>query len=106
MDERRAHQRGPAALCNVSYEGSSGLCCEEVYDLSVGGMRLVLSGPETPGADVQLKIETFDQASSNDPVMVTMRGRVVWARQVSPFQIGVRFLDADRAFFNALKSQE
>ncbi|MBW2733505.1 MAG: PilZ domain-containing protein [Deltaproteobacteria bacterium] len=101
MDERRAHRRGPA-LGNVSYEGSSGLRCEDVYDLSAGGMRLVLSGPETAGTDVELKIEGEVSEGGEEKVMTTMRGRVVWARQASPFQVGVRFLDADRAFFEAL----
>lgn len=98
MAERRVHPR-ERVRGEVSYEGSPQLRCEEVYDLSAGGMRLVLSGPEETGRDVQLRIEGEGGA------ITVARGRVVWARQAAPFQVGIRFLDAGSSFVDSLKER-
>lgn len=98
MEERRAHQRGPARG-SVDYQSSAQLRCEEIYDLSAGGMRLVLSGPEEAGREVRLRLHP----DSGEELAI--RARVVWARQKAPFQVGLRFLDVAAPFVGALRAR-
>ena len=83
--ERRKHRREPTKGV-ARYRGGDGLEALELCDLSVGGLRLTLSGPETVGRDVELSLQLPDRAGE-----VQVKGRVVWARQASPYSTGIRF---------------
>ena len=87
--ERRAFERHPI-VGEVSYRGTEQLEALDIHDLSAGGIRLVLSGPETVGRDVAMTIAI----AGDEPVET--RGRVVWARQAAPFATGIRFFAPER----------
>ena len=88
--ERREHPR-VRLEGTVDYAGSEGLRCTEIKNISVGGLRLHLSGRERPGARVALRIELPGAQA------VDVAGQVVWARQSAPFEVGVRFINLDAA---------
>ena len=88
MEERRKHPRVVIEGL-IDYEGSSGARCEGICNISRGGLRLLVNQREKPGAQVKLrvvlpKLQAF-----------TARGQVVWARQIAPYEVGIRFLDLD-----------
>jgi c-di-GMP-binding flagellar brake protein YcgR len=83
--DRRQHDRKPLTA-SVVYRGSPGVSSEALTDISLGGARLLLSGCEQPGTDIELAIEFSSGKAVSAP------GRIVWARQSAPFEVGVRFL--------------
>ena len=87
--ERRKFER-VSVVGAVRYHGSQGVSCIAINDISCGGIRLHLSAKEKPGTDVEIEL-TLDQEST--PLII--RGRMVWARQNTPYEAGVRFLSLD-----------
>ena len=90
MQERRHDDRG-TLQATVEYYGTRGVACHEVEDASLGGMRLLLSGPEQPGQQVLLRVRF--ESTEEDGFDAT--GRIIWARQVAPYVVGVEFDDPD-----------
>lgn len=74
----------------VQYQGGEGITCLSVKDVSMGGVRLVISRPELPGRRVQLSLYLKESTA-----VLELRGQVVWARQAEPFEVGVQFLELD-----------
>ena len=87
-DERRRFQRikdSPVEV--VTYQGSDGIECRSLEDISRGGARLIVSEAETPGIRVTLGLKLPEQAEAN-----AVEGQIVWARKREPYEIGVQFL--------------
>jgi hypothetical protein len=89
VNERRRHQRA-SLIGVVEYAGGEGVQCTSITDISQGGVRLVISKPERPGKKVKLRLSF----SGSDEV-VDVLGQIVWARQIDPYETGVRFLNLD-----------
>ena len=88
MEERRRHPR--VALAGViEYRGAPGARCKEICNVSRGGLRLLVTAREKPGARVELRV-ALPQLKAFSAL-----GQVVWARQSEPYEVGIRFLDLD-----------
>ena len=87
--ERREYPRLDI-LGVVEYSGGAEVDCSGIKDISRGGIRLVLTGLEPPGSRVRLGI-TIGESDAR----VDMTGQIVWARQVEPYEVGIRFVDLD-----------
>ncbi len=96
MDKERRHYPRVYCLGVVDYSGLSGVNCLSIKNLSRGGIRLVLDGAEKPGRLVRLRL------TINDAAPFALRGRIVWARQRDPFEIGIRFLEEDEHLVEVL----
>lgn len=88
-DDRRHHPR-LNVVGVVEYAGTAGVRCLEIKDISLGGIRLGVSDREKPGENVRLRISLADSNETFD-----LYGQVVWARQVKPYEVGIRFLVQD-----------
>jgi hypothetical protein len=88
-DERRHHPR-LNVVGVVEYEGAAGVRCLEIKNISLGGIRLGISDKERPGGNVRVRITFADSKETLD-----LYGQVVWARQVEPYEVGIRFLVQD-----------
>jgi len=84
-NERRKHDR-TSIVGQVHYTGGDGVVCTAIKDISFGGVRLYVTAAEKPGRKVSLRLTFADE------VTLELKGQVVWARQVSPYEIGVQFL--------------
>jgi hypothetical protein len=91
-EEKRRHSRRTAAAEIRDYRGSKGVHCAEIINISLGGIRLELTAKEKPGTKVELSMRLEQHQSP-----LTVRGMVVWARQVAPFEAGICFLEMDFA---------
>jgi len=99
MPERRLHPRGRIEA-SVDYDGTDGISCQGLEDVSLGGVRLLLSAPETPGTEVRVHV----RFASLEPIAFEALGRVVWARQNYPFLVGIRWLNDQAAQSLSLKN--
>lgn len=79
--------------------GDSEVSCEAIHDISLGGIRLALSSQQQPGARIKLCFTLSDSDSTMD-----LSGQIVWARQVEPFVVGIRFHDMDYGQLHSLES--
>jgi hypothetical protein len=91
MSERRRHTRGEVRA-EIEYRGSSGLSHATIADISIGGMRLVLAGPEVPGNAVHVRVRFASELAA---ASFESDARVVWARQRAPFLTGIRWVQPD-----------
>jgi PilZ domain len=89
-NERRRFPRKPL-IGVVDYVGADGVSCIEIINISLGGIRMSLSGAERPGNRVELSVQVKEE--EGEPVHLL--GQVVWARQAEPFEAGLSFLDVD-----------
>ncbi len=94
--ERRSSPRVRPAIDLLGYEGSDGVAHRELTDISRGGLRLVTTAPEQPGARVTLRLG-FGEDGEADRQQIDVGGQVIWARQVAPFQSGIRFVSLSEA---------
>jgi hypothetical protein len=89
-NERRRFPRKPL-IGVVDYAGADGVTCIEIINISLGGIRLKVTGAERPGDRVELSVQS--NVEEGEPVHLL--GQVVWARQAEPFEAGLSFLDID-----------
>ncbi|ACL65114.1 type IV pilus assembly PilZ [Anaeromyxobacter dehalogenans 2CP-1] len=82
-DERRRLARIPLA-CRVVVTEKLAEWTGETLDIAARGCRLTARRPVSPGALVQIAIET-----GGSPLLAL--GQVVWARRTAPLEIGVAF---------------
>lgn len=94
--ERRQYPRF-SVMGMVKYEGSAGISCTEIEDISRGGVRLIITGQEKPGTKIKMSV-TF--AGSDE--VVNVPGQIVWARNKEPYEIGVRFLKLEEKHIQLL----
>jgi hypothetical protein len=90
--ERRLHPRKDLDA-RIDYSGQNGVQCLSLIDISFGGMRLLMDQPEKPGTKIRLTLQF-----STSSLTSIISGQVVWARQLAPYEIGIRFLSLDANF--------
>jgi len=91
-DERRKHHRGGFAG-KAEYRGSRGVSGALITDISAGGARLITDAPEKPGEHVALRLTPEGQNGQS----LDLEAQVIWARQVPPFWVGIRFVGLSEA---------
>lgn len=86
--ERRRHPRVTDHRATLKrYRGTDGVDCKEVLDVSADGLRIETNKAESPGARVQVQLKLDEDDPTRD-----LEGRVVWARQVEPYEVGIRLV--------------
>lgn len=86
-EDRRLYRRSTFAG-RTEYKGSSGVRGAIITDISAGGARVITDAPEKPGQKVAMRLTPGGQNGRS----LELEGQVVWARQVPPFWVGIRFV--------------